>query len=160
MPPADAINGVPTENSRITLYQVIARNATQDAGGSDLWPPASGHPVAAANGCGHCPHKKEARLFIRTGLLIGTSMGTRTPVFAVRGRRLNRLTMEAHVAAEPGFEPGLNESESFVLPLHNSASPTGHDAVPNQRKLLYPLRAEKSRGFSKFIYNLRSSTGA
>ena len=26
----------------------------------------------------------------------GTSMGTRTPVFAVRGRRLNRLTMEAY----------------------------------------------------------------
>ena len=51
----------------------------------------------------------------------GTSMGTRTPVFAVRGRRLNRLTMEACLAAELGFEPRLNESESFVLPLHNSA---------------------------------------
>ena len=57
-------------------------------------------------------------------------MGTRTPVFAVRGRRLNRLTMEACLAAEPGFEPGLNESESFVLPLHNSAPSTEHDSYP------------------------------
>ena len=48
-------------------------------------------------------------------------MGTRTPVFAVRGRRLNRLTMEACVAAELGFEPRQHESESWVLPLHNSA---------------------------------------
>ena len=26
------------------------------------------------------------------------------------------------VAAEPGFEPGLKDSKSSVLPLHNSAS--------------------------------------
>ena len=47
-------------------------------------------------------------------------MGTRTPVFAVRGRRLDRLTMEAKVAGELGFEPRMNESESLVLPLHHS----------------------------------------
>ena len=54
--------------------------------------------------------------------IYGTSMGTRTPVFAVRGQRLNRLTMEAYVAAELGFEPRMNESESLVLPLHHSAT--------------------------------------
>ena len=27
------------------------------------------------------------------------------------------------MAAEPGFEPGQKDSKSFVLPLHNSASP-------------------------------------
>ena len=63
-------------------------------------------------------------------------MGTRTPVFAVRGRRLNRLTMEAYLAAELGFEPRQHESESWVLPLHNSATSTGHD-VPDQRMILY-----------------------
>ena len=66
----------------------------------------------------------------------GTATGTRTPVFAVRGRRLNRLTMAAYLAAEPGFEPGLNESESFVLPLHNSAMSSGHN-VPDRQKILY-----------------------
>ena len=66
---------------------------------------------------------------------LSTATGTRTPVFAVRGRRLNRLTMAAWMAAEPGFEPGLNESESFVLPLHNSASSAGHD-VPNRQVIL------------------------
>ena len=41
---------------------------------------------------GHTDKKKTTPLS-RCGL--GTSMGTRTPVFAVRGRRLDRLTMEA-----------------------------------------------------------------
>ena len=36
------------------------------------------------------------RSHINSGRRSGTSMGTRTPVFAVRGRRLNRLTMEAY----------------------------------------------------------------
>ena len=29
--------------------------------------------------------------------------------------------MELKLAAEPGFEPGLEDSKSSVLPLHNSA---------------------------------------
>ena len=66
----------------------------------------------------------------------GTSMGTRTPVFAVRGQRLNRLTMEAYMAAELGFEPRMNESESLVLPLHHSAIGCGHISA-NQRETLY-----------------------
>ena len=53
---------------------------------------------------------------------VGSPKGTRTPVFAVRGRRLDRLTMEANLAAELGFEPRMNESESLVLPLHHSAT--------------------------------------
>ena len=52
--------------------------------------------------------------------LIGTSMGIRTPVFAVRGRRLRPLD-HGGKAAELGFEPRMNESESLVLPLHHSA---------------------------------------
>ncbi len=51
----------------------------------------------------------------------GTPKGTRTPVAAVRGRSLNRLTMGANMAAELGFEPRHYESESYVLPLHHSA---------------------------------------
>ena len=38
-------------------------------------------------------HKKNGLAFANP---FGTSMGTRTPVFAVRGRRLDRLTMEAY----------------------------------------------------------------
>ena len=52
---ADAINGVPTGNNRIIMCQGIARNATEGAGGSDLWPPTTVRFVAAAIGCGHCP---------------------------------------------------------------------------------------------------------
>ena len=48
-------------------------------------------------------------------------MGIRTPVFAVRGRRLRPLD-HGGTAAELGFEPRMNESESLVLPLHHSAS--------------------------------------
>lgn len=33
------------------------------------------------------------------------------------------------LAAEPGFEPGMNESESLVLPLHHSAIYPSHCAV-------------------------------
>ena len=33
------------------------------------------------------------------------------------------------MAAEPGFEPGMNESESLVLPLHHSARIKSQDAV-------------------------------
>lgn len=36
------------------------------------------------------------RFSAKHGWSCGTSMGIRTPVFAVRGRRLNRLTMEAY----------------------------------------------------------------
>ena len=42
----------------------------------------------------------------------GTSKGNRTPDFALRGQRLNRLTMEAYMAGELGFEPRQYESES------------------------------------------------
>ncbi len=49
----------------------------------------------------------------------GTSNGNRTHDFALRGQRLNRLTMEA-MAGELGFEPRQYESESQVLPLHHS----------------------------------------
>ena len=50
----------------------------------------------------------------------GTSKGNRTPDFALRGRRLNRLTMEAYMAGELGFEPRMAGSEPDVLPLHHS----------------------------------------
>ena len=44
-----------------------------------------------------CRHGHKKRASTLSGeALTGTSMGTRTPVFAVRGRRLNRLTMEAY----------------------------------------------------------------
>ena len=33
-----------------------------------------------------------------------------------------RVWNDFKVAAEPGFEPGLEDSKSPVLPLHNSAS--------------------------------------
>ncbi len=39
------------------------------------------------------------------------------------------------VAADPGFEPGQNESESLVLPLHKSATST--DENYNTRKELF-----------------------
>ena len=97
----------------------------------------------------HATHTKPAisKKIKRQGDLpqrCGTSMGTRTPVFAVRGRRLNRLTMEAEMAAELGFEPRMNESESLVLPLHHSARssvqvpctrPT-NGIIPNFRSLV------------------------
>ena len=51
----------------------------------------------------------------------GSPKGNRTPDFALRGRRLNRLTMEP-LAGELGFEPRQYESESQVLPLHHSPS--------------------------------------
>lgn len=38
----------------------------------------------------------------------------------------------AFLAADPGFEPGQNESESLVLPLHKSATFT--DELYNNRK--------------------------
>ena len=77
-----------------------------------------------------------------------TSMGTRTPVFAVRGRRLNRLTMEAKMAAELGFEPRQHESESWVLPLHNSAlSLRSSEVSSRQRGLLYRISRRLSIPF-------------
>ena len=52
-------------------------------------------------------------------VVCGTSKGNRTPDFALRGQRLNRLTMEAYqpnksaeLAGELGFEPRQYESES------------------------------------------------
>ena len=60
--------------------------------------------------------------------LTDTSMGIRTPVFAVRGRRLRPLD-HGGKTAELGFEPRMNESESLVLPLHHSASFTFHAAA-------------------------------
>ena len=97
----------------------------------------------------------DVSLFSKLTSIGGTATGTRTPVFAVRGRRLNRLTMAAYLAAEPGFEPGLNESESFVLPLHNSAMSSEHD-VPDRQEILYFLTGEKSSRFCNFICFLRS----
>ena len=46
----------------------------------------------SSGGPGSLLHKKS----VSAETDCGTSMGTRTPVFAVRGRRLNRLTMEAY----------------------------------------------------------------
>ena len=83
--------------------------------------PQHGKIDAAARDVRGYPGTKKHPIPFREPGDIGTSMGTRTPVFAVRGRRLNRLTMEACVAAELGFEPRQHESESWVLPLHNSA---------------------------------------
>ena len=57
------------------------------------------------------------------------------------------------MAAELGFEPRLNESESFVLPLHNSATSTEHH-MPDQRISLYIVRAEMSSQISNFIRSL------
>ena len=71
-----------------------------------------------------------------SSFFVGSPKGTRTPVFAVRGRRLDRLTMEADLAAELGFEPRTNESESHVLPLHHSAIFFSFRALRRQRVIL------------------------
>ena len=36
-------------------------------------------------------------------------------------RSLSVVDNERYKIARPGFEPGLNDSESFVLPLHHQA---------------------------------------
>ena len=91
-------------------------------------------------------------LFSKLTSIGGTATGTRTPVFAVRGRRLNRLTMAAWLAAEPGFEPGLNESESFVLPLHNSAIVVRtHRARPTD-DIILPSGVKVKRFFSIYLH--------
>ncbi|GEM_PF-5543602 len=54
---------------------------------------------------------------------IGSPKGTRTPVFAVRGRCPRPLDDGAKMAAELGLEPRLDDPESPVLPLHHSAAP-------------------------------------
>lgn len=49
---------------------------------------------------------------------LGSPKGSRTPVFGVRGRCPKPLDDGTTFLAEgPGFEPGLTESESVVLPL-------------------------------------------
>ncbi len=44
------------------------------------------------------------------------------------------------LAAEPGFEPGMNESESLVLPLHHSA--TSNPRVPSA-PFIIPARVSR-----------------
>ena len=101
----------------------------------------------------------DVSLFSKLTSIGGTATGTRTPVFAVRGRRLNRLTMAAYLAAEPGFEPGLNESESFVLPLHNSAKSSEHDRARPTRSIILS-RGQKVKPFFRFhqLFTLKSDS--
>ena len=57
--------------------------------------------------------KRYYKSLLKTAGFYGTSNGTRTHDFALRGQRLNLLTMEAKkVAGELGFEPRQYESES------------------------------------------------
>ena len=51
-------------------------------------------------------------------IISGSATGNRTPDFALRGRRLSRLTM-APLAPGLGLEPRPNDPESLVLPLHH-----------------------------------------
>ena len=51
--------------------------------------------------------------------IIGSANGNRTRDFALRGRRLNRLTIAPFLAPGLGLEPRLNDPESLVLPLHH-----------------------------------------
>ena len=79
-------------------------------------------------------------------------MGIRTPVFAVRGRRLRPLD-HGGTTAELGFEPRMNESESLVLPLHHSASFSSATLLQaSQQQVLYHSRGGMSIGFFTFFW--------
>lgn len=51
-------------------------------------------------------------------IIFGSARGNRTLDFALRGRRLSRLTI-APLAPGLGLEPRPNDPESLVLPLHH-----------------------------------------
>lgn len=59
--------------------------------------------------------------FLKIVVYCGSANGNRTRDFALRGRRLSRLTIapENKMAPGLGLEPRLNDPESLVLPLHH-----------------------------------------
>lgn len=71
----------------------------------------------------------------------GSPKGIRTPVTGLRTRRPRPLDdgTPLSLAGEPGFEPGLPDPESGVLPLH-------HSPLSNEDSFYRLLR--KSQGFA------------
>ena len=72
----------------------------------------------------------------------GSPKGIRTPVTGLRTRRPRPLDdgTPLTLAGEPGFEPGLPDPESGVLPLH-------HSPLSNEDSFYRLLR--KSQGFAR-----------
>ena len=104
----------------------------------------------------------------------GKRKSTKTEVFVLLWRRVrdlnprtahHRYTISSrapsttqptlHMVAEEGFEPSQTESESVVLPLHNSAMFFVLSFLANQRVLLYSCWGRMSRkNLKKFMKNL------
>lgn len=59
----------------------------------------------------------------------------------------NRLDYSNRLAAESGFEPEQNESESLVLPLHYSASLLTGYIIPCFKKKVKPFFEIFSKNF-------------
>ncbi len=75
--------------------------------------------------------------------------------YTISSRALSTTQPTLHMVAEEGFEPSQTESESVVLPLHNSAMFFVLSFLANQRILLYSYWKGMSRkNLKKFMKNL------
>ena len=75
--------------------------------------------------------------------------------YTISSRAPSTTQPTLHMVAEEGFEPSQTESESVVLPLHNSAMFFVLSFLANQRILLYSCWGRMSRkNLKKFMKNL------
>ena len=75
--------------------------------------------------------------------------------YTISSRAPSTTQPTLHMVAEEGFEPSQTESESVVLPLHNSAMFFVLSFLANQRILLYSCWGRMSRKkLKKFMKNL------
>ena len=75
--------------------------------------------------------------------------------YTISSRAPSTTQPTLHMVAEEGFEPSQTESESVVLPLHNSAMFFVLSFLANQRVLLYSCWGRMSRkNLKKFMKNL------
>ena len=94
-------------------------------GETNAWRVTAVTAICVFNLCSHAAYKKPRQNVVSLGAANGSPKGIRTPVSGMRVQRPRPgWTMGpsmGKVAEEPGFEPGLPDPESGVLPLHHSS---------------------------------------